>query len=397
MLRAYRHLAPNLFFRNKTTVTYNSLAEKVLTPASVKFLEKLHNKHNNDYENIQKLRKGEYITDYRADTASIRDGDWSARKFSDTLKNRFVELTGPGNDAKMVINALNSSANSYMLDLEDSMSPSWTNVVKAHKNIYDLTRHQITAEKKDGNTIIKTYNQQHKLYDTESPLFFVRPRGLHMLETNFKVDGVPMSATLFDIGLHLFNNGVKLDEEKVGPYFYIPKLESYEDAIFVNDILNSIQTKLELPIGTSKVTVLVETFPAIFQTEEIIYALKDHIVGLNCGRWDYLFGMIKSLNTEKVLPYRNELTMDKPFMEAYVNQIVRSCNRRNIQPIGGMSAFIPTGDKIKDEKIIETIRKDKELEIKRGCTGAWVAHPGLIEPIKQVFLDNTVPVKNSDK
>lgn len=185
----------------------------------------------------------------------------------------------------------------------------------------------------------------------------------------------------------MYHNAQYLLDNDKGPYLYIPKLESYEEAELINNLLVNIQNELGIPIGSTKVTCLIETYPAIYQTEEIIYALKDHIAALNCGRWDYLFGMIKSLDGEKIMPYRDELDMNKPFLKAYVKQIVQSCHKRNINAIGGMSAFIPTGNKEKDKEVIEKILDDKLNEIERGCDGAWVAHPGLVKPVKKLFSD----------
>ena len=201
-------------------------------------------------------------------------------------------------------------------------------------------------------------------------------------------DGTPIQATLFDIGTHLYNNGKHMNDTDQGPYMYIPKLENYEDALYVNSVLSHAENMLGLKENSTKVTVLIETFPAIFQTHEIVHALKDRIVGLNCGRWDYIFSMIKSLNTKMEFPDRNTLTMDQPFLEAYVEQIVKTCHQRGIHAMGGMSAFIPTKDPQQNNEIIKNILNDKQLEIDRGCDGAWVAHPGLINPIKDLFADN---------
>ena len=371
----------------RTIVTFKETTKtkEILTPGCVSFLEELHN--NTKYMKNKMIKhRINKKTDFREDTANIRTGDWTVKPYSEYLQNRHVELTGPGNDAKMVINALNSNANGYMFDMEDSMSPTWYNVINAQINMKELTRNRLTASKKDvdGN-IIKKYKQKTFVDKDKSPTLFLRTRGLHMNETNFLVDNNPIHATLFDMGIHLYHNGKYLYNNNAGPYIYMPKMESYEDAIYVNKIIKEIETKLFLPKGTTKVTALIETFPAIFQTEEIIHALKDHIVGLNCGRWDYLFGMIKSLGADKIMPYRSELSMDKSFMEAYVKQIVTSCHKRGIHAMGGMSAFIPTGDEVKDAEILNIIKDDKLLEITRGCDGAWVAHPGLIDPIKTLF------------
>ena len=323
--------------------------------------------------------------DFREDTQHIREGDWKVEidnKVSRHMKRRHVEITGPGNSKPMIINAMNSGADGYMLDMEDSMTPSWDNVVNGHQNISETVRKTLTAEKYDNNgNVIKSY----KINDNNLPLFFMRSRGLHMIEENVTNNNVGIPATIFDIGVHLYNNGKYLLDNNIGPYIYMPKLESYEDALLVNKIITNSQEMLGLPHGSTKLTCLIETYPAIYQTNEIIYALKDHIAGLNCGRWDYLFSMIKCLGNEKVLPDRDLLTMDKPFLEAYVQEIVNSCHKRGIHAMGGMSAFIPTKNKDENEEIFSKINKDKLLEIKRGCDGTWVAHPGLVKPTQELF------------
>ena len=322
---------------------------------------------------------------FREDTAEIRNSEWKANELPNKLKNRNVEITGPGNSKKMIINAFNSHADGYMLDLEDSMTPSWYNVINGHHNIKEAARGELVDYKYDNKgNLIKKYeiNNNNKL-----PKFFTRIRGLHMLEENVLVNDKPVPATIFDMATFMYHNAKYMIENNKGPYLYIPKLESYEDAKFINGLLNQTQTELSIPIGTTKVTCLIETYPAIFQTEEIIYALKDHIVGLNCGRWDYLFSMIKSLPKNHIMPYRDELSMDKEFLEDYVHQIVNSCHKRGILAIGGMSAFIPTSNAEENKKVLEKIKKDKITEIQRGCDGAWVAHPGLVKPIKELFVE----------
>ena len=359
-------------------------SKKILTPSCLNFIEKLTKNNIKSYDDCLQLRdqnnaKKNYS--FRNDTKNIRDSEWVANEIPSNLSKRHVEITGPGNNARMVINAFNSGADGYMLDLEDSMTPSWFNIIDAHNNIKKAVRKELTDVKYDNNgNIIKEYS----IGDTQ-PTFFVRSRGLHMLEEHVIVNNRPVPATFFDIGTFLYHNAKYLHKNSLGPYLYMPKLESYEEAQLVNQLIVDSQKMLSLPNGTVKVTCLIETLPSIFQTEEIIYALKDHIAALNCGRWDYLFSMIKSLGNDKILPYRDELTMDKPFLEAYVKQIVQTCHKRGINAIGGMSAFIPTNNPDKNKIILQKIIKDKELEIERGCDGAWVAHPGLVKPIKDLF------------
>ena len=360
---------------------------KILTPGCLQFIEDIYNSNSSSYDEVIKLRKlnnKKKNFTFRHDTADIRESDWKASKLPDDLQNRNVEITGPGNSKKMIINAFNSGADGYMLDLEDSMTPSWYNVINGHHNIKEAVRRKLVDYKYDeNNNLIKTY----KINGGKLPTFFTRIRGLHMLEENVTVNNKPIPATIFDMATFMYHNAEYLIENYKGPYLYIPKLESYEDAKFINKLLVDIQNKLSIPIGMTKVTCLIETYPAIYQTEEIIYALKDHIVGLNCGRWDYLFSMIKSLPKNHIMPYRDELSMDKQFLENYVHQIVDSCHKRGILAIGGMSAFIPTGNVEENKNILEKIKKDKITEIERGCDGAWVAHPDLVKPIKQLFVD----------
>ena len=374
-----------LSLKSSKNILSKSFHTKILTPACTKFLKELNNSCKEDYVNCINLRKENFSKKnygFREDTKFIREEDWKANitpEVSKNLSKRHVEITGPGNSKKMIINAMNSGANGYMLDMEDSMTPSWNNVINGHQNIKDAVRKTLSAEKYDNNgNIIKSY----KINDSNLPIFFMRSRGLHMMEENI---GIP--ATIFDIGVHLYNNGKYLLDNNMGPYIYMPKMENYEDALLVNKIITNSQEMLDLPHGSTKLTCLIETYPAIYQTDEIIYALKDHISGLNCGRWDYLFSMIKCLGSDKIFPDRNLLSMDKPFLEAYVQQIVQSCHKRGIHAMGGMSAFIPTKNENENKVIFEKINKDKILEIERGCDGAWVAHPGLVQPMQDLFND----------
>ena len=399
----------NLFRKTKTNLLvkkYNrqlhiskNINPQLLTPGLTHFLDGLHNEHKEQYESVLLKRKNLHESkkyDYRKDTEEIRKGEWKVSSIPDNLHRRYVELTGPANDPKMVINAMNSKADAYMLDLEDSMSPSWKNVLSGHKNILPAVSGSLTYDA-PGTKL----NKKYQITNEESPKFFVRSRGLHMREDNvLDSKNNPISATLFDIGTYLYTSGKYLHETGKGPYLYMPKMETYEDAQLVNSIISQAEKKLGIPHGSTKVTALIETFPAIFQTHEIIYALKDRMVGLNCGRWDYIFSMIKCLGDHMEFPNRDLLTMDKPFMESYVRQIVNTCHYRGIHAMGGMSAFIPTKDEDENKKILDNIFKDKNLEISRGCDGAWVAHPGLISPIQELFnekleKDNQIDIFNN--
>lgn len=381
--RTKQHSFRNIHYLRKT-----SNIDKILTPECLNFVNELYKSNIDNYNECVELRKKmnqDKKYGFREDTAHIRESNWKVNTLPIRLQKRHVEITGPGNNAKMIINAFNTNANGYMLDLEDSMSPTWYNVINAHHNIKQAIRGELFDYKYDekGN-LVKKYEI---LQRDAQPTFFTRVRGLHMKEENVIVDGNTVPASMFDIGTYMFHNANYLVENNKGPYLYIPKLELYEEAKLVNDLLVQTQNNLSIPVGTAKVTCLIETYPAIFQTEEIIYALKDHISALNCGRWDYIFSMIKSSKKGEVLPYRNELHMNQPFLQAYVSQIVKSCHKRGILAIGGMSAFIPGNDKTKNEEVLKKIILDKELEINRGCDGAWVAHPNLVDPVKKLFED----------
>ena len=390
LLNSLRTIQKQLVSRNVSTVSSHVNTSSVLTPECLEFIDKIHNKTKSDYKFTMELRrdvenKGNY--GFRTDTRAIVDDDWTVGDYDlhGKLANRHVEITGPANNKRMVINALNSGASGYMTDLEDSMTPSWENVINGHDNIYHAVRGSLADKKYDaeGNVV-----KEYKINESYQPTFFVRSRGLHMKEQNvLDNNSEPIPALVFDIATHLHKNGHHLHNSGTGPYLYTPKLESYEDAIFVNKVISECESELGLPHGTVKTTVLVETFPAIFQTNEIVYALRDHIAGLNCGRWDYLFSMIKCLGNDLVLPDRDLLHMNQPFFETYVKQIVSTCHNRGIHAMGGMSAFIPSGDKETWEQRLDAIQKDKELEIRRGCDGAWVAHPGLVHDIQKVFRE----------
>ena len=389
LLNSLRILNSKISKRNLMTVSGSVNTEGILSPSCLEFIETIHEKTISDYDYTMELRKDvEFKKDYgfRTDTRSIVDGDWRVGDYDlhGKLSNRHVEITGPANSKRMVINAMNSGANGYMTDLEDSMTPSWENVIAGHENIFQAVRGNLTDVKLDSDGNV---SKHYKINPNNQPTFFVRSRGLHMTEHNVLDNSDnPVPALVFDIATHLHNNAHFLNESGTGPFLYTPKLESFEDAIFVNKVISECEEELGLPHGTVKTTVLVETFPAIFQTHEIVYALRDHIAGLNCGRWDYLFSMIKCLGDDLVLPDRNLLTMDQPFLEAYVKQIVSTCHERGIHAMGGMSAFIPSGDEEAWKAKLSNIIDDKELEIKRGCDGAWVAHPGLVRDIQNVFL-----------
>jgi len=321
------------------------------------------------------------------ETKHIREGDWIARPPPKDMLDRRVEITGPV-DRKMVINALNSGAKTFMADFEDSHCPTWENNLNGQINLRDAVRGTISFynAKKNKNY---TLNQN-------TAVLMVRPRGWHLDEAHVFVDGAPMSASLFDFGIYCFHNAKELIKRGSGPYFYFPKLEHYLEARLWNDAIVLASDFLTIPIGTMKATVLCETILAAFQMDEIIYELRDHSVGLNCGRWDYIFSFFKKFGrmSDMVLPDRGQVGMDRPFMDAYVRHLIKTCHRRGVHAMGGMSAFIPIkGDDKANKKAMEKVRKDKVNEATKGHDGTWVAHPGLVKMTTDVF-DEYMPNAN---
>jgi malate synthase len=279
----------------------------------------------------------------------------------------------------MVINALNSGARVFMADLEDASSPTWHNVVDGQRNLYDAVRRTISFQNPDG--------REYRLHERTATLL-VRPRGWHLHERHLLVDGQPVAGSLFDFGLYFFHNARELLDRGSGPYFYLPKLESHLEARLWNDVFNAAQDALAIPRGSVRATVLIETLPAAFEMDEILYELRDHAAGLNAGRWDYIFSAIKTLRdtAPAVLPDRAQVTMTVPFMRAYALLLIRTCHRRGAHAIGGMSAFIPTRrDPVANETAFARVREDKEREAGDGCDGTWVAHPGLVPVAMEAF------------
>ena len=352
---------------------------EVLTDEAMEFLIELHKKFNG--QRLELLEKRMHQQDYfdkggfpefPRETKSIRDGDWVAGSIPEDLLDRRVEITGPV-DRKMIINALNSGAKTFMADFEDSNSPTWSNTIEGQYNLIDANKRTISLfdVKKE-----KTY----KLNDALAVLL-VRPRGLHLNERHILINNEETSASLTDFGLYVFHNTKTMMRNHTAPYFYLPKLEHYLEARWWNDVFSFAQDYLKVPKGTFKATVLVETITASFQLDEIIYELKDHIVGLNCGRWDYIFSYIKKFRNHPnfVVPNRDQVTMTTPFMDAYSKLVIQRCHKRGILAIGGMAAQIPIkNDEAANTLAIEKVRKDKEREVKNGHDGTWVAHPGLV-------------------
>ncbi len=315
---------------------------------------------------------------FLAETAEIRDAEWSAPPAPADLRDRRVEITGP-TERKMTINALNSGAKVWLADLEDANTPHWANVVDGQQNLYDAIRRTITLA-----TPSKTYELNGGPY----PTIVMRPRGWHLDERHLPVDGEPAVGALVDFGLYFFHNAAELIKRGSGPYFYLPKMESHKEAELWNDVFTHAQDALGIPQGTIRATVLIETIPAAFEMEEILYALRPHIAGLNAGRWDYLFSIIKYFrdNPGMILPDRASVTMTAPFMRAYTELLVSTCHRRGAFAMGGMAAFIPSRrDPAVNEMALAKVREDKEREAGDGFDGSWVAHPDLVPVCQEIF------------
>ncbi|MCC6297931.1 MAG: malate synthase A [Anaerolineales bacterium] len=367
------------------TAALSSGFDEILTAEALQFLEKLENEFGArrlDLLSARAARQAELdaggMPDFLPDTRRIRASDWTIAPIPADLQNRRVEITGP-TDRKMAINALNSGANVFMADFEDANSPTWTNMIEGHINLRDAIERTIDFASPDG----KRYSLNER-----TAVLFVRPRGWHLVEKHARVNGKPISASLFDFGLYFFHNARRLLDKSAGPYFYLPKLESHLEARLWNDVFNFAQDALNLPRGTIKVTVLIETILAAFEMDEILYELRDHIAGLNAGRWDYIFSVIKKFhnNPAVILPDRSQITMTVPFMRAYTELLVKTCHKRGAHAIGGMAAFIPSR---KDPQVNETalakVRADKQRESNDGFDGTWVAHPDLVPVAAQAF------------
>jgi malate synthase len=328
-------------------------------------------------ERQARLDRGEGL-DFLPETKQIRDGDWKCARIPQDLQDRRVEITGP-TDRKMVINALNSGAKVFMADFEDANAPTWENMVDGQINLRDAIRRTITFTSPEG----KAYKLKDQL-----AVLMVRPRGWHLVEKHVLVDGQPMSGGLFDFGLYFFHNVKELLTRGGGPYFYLPKLEGYLEARLWNDVFNMAQRELAVPQGTIRATVLIETIPAVFEMDEILYELRDHSAGLNCGRWDYIFSCIKKFRNKRdfLLADRALVTMTTHFMHSYSLLCIKTCHRRNIFAMGGMAAQIPVKNDTKaNEDAFAKVRADKEREANDGHDGTWVAHPGMVQLALDVF------------
>lgn len=357
----------------------------ILSTQALEFLALLERTFRNRRTELLEQRKiiqeninlGKYPT-FLESTKHIRAAEWQVAQTPPDLQNRRVEITGP-TDRKMIINALNSGANVFMADFEDANCPTWQNMVAGQANLFDAVRRQVTFDSADG--------KEYRLNE-ETAVLMVRPRGWHLPEKHLLVDGIPMAGALFDFGLYFFHNAQELIQRGSGPYFYLAKLENHQEAILWNDVFLLAQETLGIPVGTIRATVLIENILAAFEMEEILYVLREHSAGLNAGRWDYIFSVIKKFNQKEafVLPNRSQITMTVPFMRAYTELLVKTCHARGAHAMGGMAAFIPSRrDPEINEIALKKVREDKIRESSDGFDGTWVAHPDLVQIARQVF------------
>jgi malate synthase len=357
--------------------------ERVLTSEALKFLHSLHQEFDQRRLDLLEARKRKQavidlgkLPNFLPETTYIRESDWQVAPIPAALQDRRVEITGPV-DRKMIINALNSGAKVFMADLEDSTSPTWRNIIEGQFNLMDAVRGTIS------------YQAGDKKYElNENPAVLnVRPRGWHLSEKHLAIDEKSLSASLVDFGLFIFHNGEILASQERGPFFYLPKLECHQEAALWNDVFYFSETYLGIKQGTIRATVLIETILAAFEMDEIIYELRDYLAGLNAGRWDYIFSIIKKfkMNRAFITPERARITMAVPFMSSYAQLLVKTCHKRGAHAIGGMSAFIPSKDETVNRIAYEKVKEDKQREVKHGYDGTWVAHPKLVEVAQAEF------------
>ncbi len=368
--------------------------ERILSAEAVAFIADLHRRFEPRRRQLMARRidiqariDGGQMPDFLAETANIRAGDWTVAPIPADLQDRRVEITGP-TDRKMVINALNSGASTFMADFEDSSTPTWANALEGQINLADAVRREIAfTDPKSG--------KDYALND-QTAVLIVRPRGWHLLEKHVLVDGDPISGALFDFGLFFFHNAKELLARGSGPYFYLPKIENHLEARLWNDVFVAAQDAIGIPQGSIKGTVLIETILAAFEMDEILHELRDHMAGLNCGRWDYIFSFIKKFRAHPdfMLPDRGDVTMTKHFLRSYSLLLIKTCHRRKAHAMGGMAAQIPIkGDEAANQAALGKVRDDKLREANDGHDGTWVAHPGLVGIAKEVF-DAAMPNAN---
>jgi malate synthase len=359
--------------------------DEILSPNALEFVSELHAEFEDRRQELlearaqrrARLAEGEML-DFLPETEKVRSGDWTVAPVPEALQQRWVEITGP-TDRKMVINAMNSGADGFMADFEDANSPTWRNMVEGQINLRDAITKTITYDGSDG--------RHYELADDPATLL-VRPRGWHLNERHLRIDEAPIAGALFDFGMYFFNSGPPLLAAGLAPFFYLPKMESHLEARLWNDVFCYAQDRVGMERGTIKATVLIETLPAAFEMNEILYELRDHCAGLNAGRWDYIFSAIKCFTDrrEMVLPDRGDVTMTVPFMRAYADLLAATCHRRGAHAMGGMAALIPSRrDEEANEKALAGVRADKEREVKQGYDGTWVAHPDLVLIAREVF------------
>lgn len=365
----------------------------ILTPAALAFLARLHRfaePRRRPLLAARRQRQARYdagaLPDFRTDTRAIRESDWTVAPIPAALRDRRVEITGPV-ERKMIINALNSGAKVFMADFEDSSAPSLRNQLDGQVNLRDAVAGTLAYRSPEG----KAYH-----VGPEPAVLVVRPRGWHLPERHITVDGEPMAGALVDFGLFAFHNAHALDARDLGPYFYLPKLEAMEEATLWNEVMALAEDELSLPYGTMKATVLIETLPAVFQMHEILHALRERAVGLNCGRWDYIFSYLKTLrgHRDRLLPERGQVVMTVPFLKAYSELLIHTCHQRGAFAMGGMAAQIPIkGDDAANEQAMAKVRADKLREVQAGHDGTWVAHPALV-PVAMAIFDAHMPTPN---
>ena len=383
----------------KIIPTLSSEEQQILNPKTLELIELLHTKFNPRRLELLAKRKHRQDEiddgkkpDFLEDTKSIRDGDWEVAPLPPDLQDRRVEITGPV-DRKMVINALNAPVKTFMADFEDSCSPTWSNIVQGQINLRDAINGTIE--------FIRDSDQKRYSLNENTATLIVRPRGWHLNEKHILINGEEVSGSLFDFALYLSNNYQSLNSKGSGPYFYLPKLESHLEARLWNDVFVEAQDFLKIEQGTIKATVLIETILAAFEMNEILYELKDHSAGLNCGRWDYIFSFIKRFRNDPscILPNRDEVTMTRHFLNSYVDELIKTCHKRNVHAMGGMAAQIPIkNDAEKNKLAMDKVQSDKLREAKAGHDGTWIAHPGLstiaMDAFDSVMANNPNQISN---
>ncbi|EEW0762963.1 malate synthase A [Escherichia albertii] len=368
------------------TRPYGEQEKQILTAEAVEFLTELVTHFTSQRNKLlaariqqqQDIDNGK-LPDFILEAASIREGGWKIRGIPSDLEDRRVEITGPV-ERKMVINALNANVKVFMADFEDSLAPDWNKVIDGQINLRDAV-----------NGTISYTNEAGKIYQLKpNPAVLIcRVRGLHLPEKHVTWRGEAIPGSLFDFALYFFHNYQALLAKGSGPYFYLPKTQSWQEAAWWSEVFSYAEDRFNLPRGTIKATLLIETLPAVFQMDEILHALRDHIVGLNCGRWDYIFSYIKTLKNypDRVLPDRQAVTMDKPFLNAYSRLLIETCHKRGAFAMGGMAAFIPSKDEERNNQVLNKVKADKSLEANNGHDGTWIAHPGLADTAMAVFND----------